>query len=149
MTEYGPEYAEGVDHTIKTTADGRCYIELKGHTKPVGAIAMGLDYNDTSTYLDNCALRLDGSTEYEEYGEIKTTFDPSIVAVIETTTGQRIQADKNGNVTGFTFSGNGADMQFYLSGLSGYFTLIINYRESLAQRVQKITNALLSYGILK
>jgi hypothetical protein len=143
---YGFEAVSGVDNTIKSVGNGRYYLEIKGHEQPVQLINWGISINDEETYLDNCALRYDGSTEYEDYEAHKTTYDPSTISVVEKTTGQSIKADKNGNVNGFVVLADGSTMDFYLDNYSSYFTLDITYRRSLATEIAELKTALLSTG---
>lgn len=140
-----PIVADGIE--IKTTDTGRRYVEINNtYEYDIDAIIPNCDYYTESIVLDYCALRYDGSTEYVKYEELEKIYDPSIVSVIEKTTGKSIKADADGNVDGFVFSADGSAMQFYLSGLESYFTLTINYRRSMAQEVAEL-KAVLASGI--
>ena len=123
--------------TVKETDNGRSYIEINNTFEhPIGGL--WLHVNDDETYLKDCALRFDGSTEYVPYEEIDILYDTSKISVIETNSGQSIQANAEGIANGFICPSDGYEMNFKLDQYNSYFTLIIDYKRSLITEINEL-----------
>lgn len=135
---FGNSSAEYIGEvTVKETANGRNYIEINNTFEyPIGALKLYV--NDEETYLENCALRFDGSTEYVEYEEIDILYDTSEISVIETNSGQSIQANAEGIASGFICPSDGYEMNFKLDQYNSYFTLTIDYKRSLITEINEL-----------
>lgn len=135
LGEYGTENLGEI--TIQETDNGRNYIEIN-NTFELPIECLLLHVNDDETYLENCALRFDGSTEYVEYEEIDIIYDTSEISVIETNSGQSIQANAEGVANGFICPFDGYEMNFKLDKYNSYFTLTIDYKRSLIAEINEL-----------
>lgn len=140
--EYGFEWAG--DCSIELADNGRYYIAIKNHEATVQYISMGLNLEDTETYLDNCAIRFDGSTEYEAYGKTKIPLDLTEIQVIEETTAQAVPVNADGKASGLMATGE--DMSFKLDKYNNKCTLIIYYKREVTAVIDELKKAIISLG---
>lgn len=142
--DWGFEAVAGVDNTIKLADNGRYYLEIKGQQQTVMYINWGLNYDDTETYLDNCAMRFDGSLEYEPYGKTKIPLDLTEIQVIEETTEQAVPVNADGTVSGLMATGE--NMSFKLDKYNDKCMLTVYYKREVSAVIDELKKAIISLG---
>ena len=121
----------------------RYYIEIKGHNREIHYIAHGFtNWSDTETYLDNCALRFDGSTEYEAYTQTPKLYDLTEVTVTETNSGQTAKANADGTVNGLYAMGE--NINLVISNYNDVCELSATYRRSIVNELIALKTLLIS-----
>ena len=121
----------------------RYYIEIKNHDREIHYIAHGFkNWSDTETYLDNCALRFDGSTEYVAYERKPKLYDLTEVTVTETNSGQTAKVNADGSVNGlYAMGGN---INLIMSPHNDVCSLSATYRRNIIAEMEALRTQLAS-----